>query len=157
MKKLVTLLILSQLVLTGASFADVNLDQMEVVSSSRLYFNGEPVDAILYATNNGSDETAETLDFGKFNRFSFEIYRLGDNGADFVAGKNVSPSAFPGHISRGRTVVTHALDITNGRPLSEGTYLLKFVASYAGGEPFVITTNFRVYQSLAVRAASVTF
>lgn len=137
----------------GSSFGAVTVDQLEVVPSSHFYFNGEPVDAVLYASAHGADKSMEVLDLGMFSQFSFEISRLTEKGEEFVASKKISFADFPREVAKGRTVVAHALNIAQNEPLDEGTYLLKFVASSSSTPPCIVETHFRVNQTRIVQAA----
>lgn len=150
MRKLGVLLLVFQMV-SSPLFAAV-VDNLELVPSSKLYFSGETVDAILYGSA-VSDESLSALRLDRFNRFSFEVVRLTSKGEEFVAQKEVSLSDSADNVSYGKSALAYALDITKGEPLEAGTYLLKFVASTPGEEPYVLTTNFKVHSTTVVQAA----
>ena len=132
------------IVVSSTGFCDVSVHDFELVPRKEVYRMGEPIQAILFAR---TIEYGARINLNPFDIFSVYIYPIGRPG-NIIAQKSIQASAFPEILLPGRRVVRDVLDITDGRTLRPGTFILVFIASYHhGGLPFSLETQFSVGRS----------
>ncbi len=154
MKKIIVLAIVFQLVLSGAAYASITTKNLELSTNSASYLiKGQPVDVIVSAKNESSDGSLDALDFSPYNQFRVEVYLLAKGGKKHVAGKDIPSSSFPEQVLAGKTLVAFVSDVTNGEQLTAGTYLVEFVASTPGQDPYVLSCTFSVLPTTLVQTA----
>ena len=126
---------------SSVGFCDVTVHDFELAPSKEVYRMGEPIHAILFAK---TIEYGARVNLYSLDLFSVHIYPIGHPG-NIIVQKSFGASAFPEILLPGRRVVRAVLDITDGRTLRPGTFILVFTASYHhGGLPFSLETQFSV-------------
>lgn len=125
---------------------NADLSDLTIATNKAQYRPSEPVQALLTAM---PLEDHPNLNLSNFNNFRLEVFLLTQEGEQLIESTEVPLSDLNTTLTPGKTVVFYSPQVATVS-LSEGTYLLKFIAQYAfTNYTYSVVTQFSVEQTFS--------